>query len=120
MTGQAGFVSPSSQEILDALGVPVSYVLADLPWSFRVTAGGGEQVGVYVTEHPDTVDVDVTVHVDGAVTFRSCRHGATRLLVGDEPPEIVVESGTGTSSARLEISLEPRLVIADVVGRPDN
>lgn len=113
------FVSPSGSEIYDALGVSVFYVLSDMPWSFSVSAGSEETVRVCVAELPDAVDIDVSVHTDGVVTFTSSRKGATRLAVSEHAPEIVVESGSGASIARLEISLAPRLMINDTVGRRD-
>lgn len=72
-----------------------------------------------VAELPDTVNVTVSVYADGALTFSSVRTGASRLAVFEQPPEIVIESGSGTTSGRLEISLTPRLLIRDTLGRPD-
>lgn len=45
VSGQPEFVRLSSQEIHDVLGVPVIYVLSDMPWTFHVVAGGGERAG---------------------------------------------------------------------------
>jgi hypothetical protein len=113
------FVTSTGSEIYDALGVSVFYVLSDMPWSFSVVAGGGETVRVWVAELPDTVDVSVSVHTDGELTFTSSRSGARRLEVSKQAPEIVIESGFGSAVGRLEISLTPRLVISDTLGRSD-
>lgn len=112
------FEAPTGEEIRETLGASVYFVLSDMPWSFSVTADSGEAIRVYVSELPDTVDVDVVVETGDGLVFRSCRGRATRLLVAATTPHIVVESGSADSRARLEITLSPRLVIRDTVGRP--
>jgi hypothetical protein len=114
------FVAPSGAEILEALGVSVFCVLSDMPWSFEVVAGSGETVKVWVTEHPDRVDIDVAAFADGDLTFAGTREGATGLAVSEHAPQIVVESAFGPQVGRLEISLTPRLAIRDTLrGRAD-
>lgn len=119
MSDAHDFVASSGSEIYEALGVSVFYVLSDMPWSFSVSAGGGETVRVWVAELPDTVDISVSVYADSVLTFTSFREGASRLAVSKQAPEIVIESGSGATVGSLEISLTPRLLIRDTLGRRD-
>lgn len=111
--GSERFVGPSGDEIHEALGVAVFFVLSDSPWSFEVTAASGETVKIWVTELPDEVHVDVAVHADGELMFAGTCEAAIRLAVAQHAPQIVVESGSGRHVGRLEISLTPRLMIRD-------
>ncbi len=115
MTEPYNFVAPSGDEIFDIFGASVFYVLSDMPWSFSVLAGRGETVGIWVSELPDTVNINVSVKLDDIVTFTSYREAASRLAISAQAPEIIIESGSGDYVGRLEISLKPRLLIRDTV-----
>lgn len=109
------FVAPSRTEIYDALRASVFYVLSDMPWSFEVTSRDGKVVKVWVSELPDTVTINVSVYEYDIAIYTSHRGAASRLMVSEQAPEIVIESASGSGIARLEISLTPRLLIRDHV-----
>lgn len=99
------------------LGARVSFLMSDQPWSFHVVAGGGEQVGVWVTESPATATVTVQVRADVGLVFQSDRDAATRLTVSREAPHILCEFDDGLSNGQLAITLFPHLRIKEKSGR---
>ncbi len=107
------FVSPRSEELRDVFGVEWYFLLSDQPSSFRVVAGSGERVGVWVTETPATITITVQVTNDDGMLFQSDKDGATRLSVSRDAPEIVCEFAHGGDIGRLEISLSPQLRIKE-------
>ncbi len=110
-------MSSSAEEILDVLGASVSFLMSDQPWSFHVVAGGGEQVGVWVTESPSTVTITVQVHTDVGLVFQSDKQAATHLTVSREAPHILCEFDDGFSNGQLAITLFPHLRIKEKSGR---
>ena len=88
----------------------MGFALSDLPWSFIVTAAGGERVTVYVDENLETVTVTVQVaDPDGRLVAQVRRDGGRRLRVSRAAPEVVVEHADGGST---EVELTPSLRVA--------
>lgn len=98
------------------LGAKVYFLLSDQPWSFRVVAGSGEQVGVWVAENPSTVTITVQVQTDAGVVFQSDKQAASRLTVSRDAPHIVCEFDDGFTNGRLAITLFPQLRIEEKTG----
>lgn len=112
MGEQGAFVGPGPGMIERVLGVPVTFVLSDHPWSFRVRGGGGQHVTVWVAEGPDTVTVTVAVESEDGSSLRIVRDGATRFEVSEQAPHVAVAFTSGT----LTITLWPNLAIDERTG----